>query len=146
MEQEPKILTTDEFRDFIKASLVSDGTENYEAFIGKVGDTTKAVVKEKSGANVDYISTDSSSIVHAYSKPWHNLEADDMLLAVNVINTSNNINLSPRGHQNNKVLEFKKDIDGGITFMAEVRVKKGKLMIFDCWRKKKVRQRPDAAP
>jgi hypothetical protein len=139
------IYTHDEFQTFIKISLASDGKENHEAFIGKVGDDTKAAVKEKVGIDVDYITTDSSSIVHAYSKPWHNLEPDDMLLAVEAINTSNSITLSPRGHQNNKVLEFKKDINGEITFMTEVRVKKGKLMIFDCWRQKKIRQRPDAA-
>jgi hypothetical protein len=90
-----------------------------------------------------YVSKDG--IRHAYQEK-HNLEPDDLLLAMDVINTSADITLTNRQHLSNDVLVFKKDIDGDITFLTEVHVKKGYLMVFDAWRQKKARNRksPDA--
>ena len=48
----------------------------------------------------------------------HNLEPDDLLRAVDVINT---------------------------IFLTEVHVKNGYLLVFDAWRQKKARRDPDAA-
>ena len=77
-------------------------------------------------------------------KRARNLEPYDLLNAVDVINTSKDITLSSGKHQNNKVLIFKKDIDGELTVLAEVRKKHGYLLVFDAWRKQKVRRRSDA--
>jgi hypothetical protein len=101
---------------------------------------------------IDYIMANRSapykriknSIIHAVDKKSHNLEPDDLLYAVDVINTGQDITLSREQHQNNDVLVFKKDIDGEITFLAEARKKHDYLLVFDVWRKKKARRRSNA--
>jgi len=80
-------------------------------------------------------------VIHALKKTNHNLEVEDLLLAVDVINTSTDIALSPEKNQNNDVLVFKKDIDGDITFLTEVRAGNGYLLVFNAWRQKKARSR-----
>ncbi|MDR1231087.1 MAG: hypothetical protein LBK61_06780 [Spirochaetaceae bacterium] len=77
-------------------------------------------------------------------KAAHNLEADDLLHAVDVINNSQDIELSPLKHQKNPVLIFRKDINGELTVLTEVRNKNGYLLVFDAWRKKRRRRRSDA--
>ena len=72
-----------------------------------------------------------------------------MLHVVEVINTAADISVSPKNHKSNDVLIFKKDIDGEITFLAEVHRKNGYLLVFNAWRRQKARrdataQRPSA--
>jgi hypothetical protein len=79
----------------------------------------------------------------------HNLEPDDLLYAVDVINTSNDISLSDKKHKFNSVVVFKKDRGGEITVLTEVHVKNNYLLVFDAWRQQKARryataQRPSA--
>jgi hypothetical protein len=75
------------------------------------------------------------------SKPAHNLEPDDLLYAVEVINTSTDIALSDEKHKCNDVLVFKQDIGGGeLTILTEVHAKAGYLLVFDAWRQKKARK------
>jgi hypothetical protein len=49
--------------------------------------------------NVNDIDIDKNSIIHVIDKKAHNLEPDDLLHAVEVINTSQDITLSPEMHQ-----------------------------------------------
>ena len=79
------------------------------------------------------------------SKLHHNLELDDLLHAVEVINTTNDISLSEEKHKSNDVLIFKKNIGGDITFLTEVHVKNNYLLVFNAWRQKKARRDLDAA-
>jgi hypothetical protein len=72
-----------------------------------------------------------------------------LLNVVEVINTATDISISNKKHKSNDVLVFKKDIDGEITFLAEVHEKNGYLLVFNAWRQKKARrdataQRPSA--
>jgi hypothetical protein len=57
-------------------------------------------------------------------KLQHNLNSDDLLHAVDVINTTNDISLSEEKHKSNDVLMFKKNIGGDLTFLTEVHVKR----------------------
>jgi hypothetical protein len=52
------------------------------------------------------IHIDNSGIIHAMGKPQHNLEPDDLLYAVDVINSTNDISLSEKKHKSNDVLIF----------------------------------------
>jgi hypothetical protein len=62
-------------------------------------------------------------------------ETNNLLHAVDVINNSQDIELSPLKPQNNPVLVFRKNIDGELTVLTEVRKKNGYLLVFDAWRK-----------
>ncbi|MDR1149232.1 MAG: hypothetical protein LBK66_11440, partial [Spirochaetaceae bacterium] len=86
------------------------------------------------------INIDNSGVIHAKKKAAHNLEPDDLLLAVNVINNSDTIGLSEKQHKRCKVMEFKKDVGSEITFIAEIHEKEGYLLVFDAWRRKKARR------
>ncbi|MDR2534983.1 MAG: hypothetical protein LBD29_03005, partial [Treponema sp.] len=144
-----KPLTKGELKTFIDESLADRNGKNKNALIGKIEKEAKKRIEDAYGKTLDIenISTDSSSIVHAATKSAHNLKPEDLLLAVDVINTTTDIERSDKQHQNNDVLIFKKDIDGEITFLTEVHVKDGYLQVFDAWRQKKSRsrRRPDAA-
>ena len=74
----------------------------------------------------------------------HNLNSDDLQHLADIINTSAEITLSGKKHQNAAVLEFIKDIKGEIKVLTEVHAKKGYLLVFNAWRKNKARERPDA--
>ena len=94
-----------------------------------------------SGVKVEDIEIDRNSIVHALKKSEHNLALDDLLLTVEVINTSTDIEMSGKRHLANAVLTFRKDIDGDITFLTEVRAKNGYFLVFNAYRQKKARSR-----
>ena len=81
-----------------------------------------------------------TGIIHALKKVNHNLQPDDLLYAIDVINTSTDISLNSKKHKSNDVLIFKKDINGEITFLAEVHIKNDYLLIFNAWRQKKARR------
>jgi hypothetical protein len=81
---------------------------------------------------------ESEGIRHSLNKASHNLKEGDLPLIIDVVNTASNIRLSDITHQNNKCLEFSKDIDGEITFVAEVRIHYGGwLALVTCYRQKK---------
>ena len=128
---------------FTYDALTGDGKKNEEIFIAGVTETAKSRLYKKFGLDVDDIVTDTYSIRHAYRKPAHNLEGDDIIHAVEVINTSTDI--APSGkHQNHPAYIFKKDIGGEISFLVEARIRKKKLLIFNFYRKAKKRRHPDA--
>jgi hypothetical protein len=89
--------------------------------IGIVSKNTKKLLDNKFGFGVQDI--DKDGVIHALDKPAHNLDPDDLLRMVDIINTSQDITLSPEKHQNNQVLIFKKDVDGELTVLAEFRKK-----------------------
>jgi hypothetical protein len=145
----PRILTTDELKQFIEDSIAKKPIQNERATIGKVNDTAQQRISDAYGKSVkiEDIDIDNHSIVHAMTQLHHNLEPDDLLLAVEVMNTATDIELSEPPHQNNDVLVFKKDIDGEITFLVEVHIKNGYFLVCDAWRQRKARsrRRSDAA-
>jgi hypothetical protein len=99
-------------------------------------------IKAICGKDIKAIILESSAVRHAYSKQAHNLEKDDLLHVVDVINSATTI--EPAGtHQDNDVLRFKKDIDGDIVFVEEVRAKhNGQLALVTCYRTKKAGRDP----
>ena len=127
--------------DFIKRSLENKKAPYKRVIIGTINNDAQIRIKNVCGVNVKEIDIDNHSIIHTLANRNHNLEPEDILLPVDVINTSVNIELSDKKHQENQVLVFKKDIDGDITFLTEVRVKNGYLFIFNAWRQKKARSR-----
>jgi hypothetical protein len=58
-----------------------------------------------------------------------------------MINTAADISLSPERHQDTDVLIFRKDIDGDMTVLTEVHAGKGYILVSDCWRRNKRRNR-----
>jgi len=139
----PILSTKKELQDFIKETLEN---RNNEYKIIKIGETTedaKQRIEKICGKKISSIDIDNSGVIHAVSKVNHNIESDDLLLAVDVINTTTDISLSDKKHQDCDVLIFKKDIDGEITFLTETHIKKDYLLIFNAWRQNKARRNPN---
>jgi hypothetical protein len=130
--------------DFINESMKNRQAPHKWLQIGIISNDAQKRIAQKYGAKVTEIHIDNYSIVHAMDKPGHNLEPDDLLYAVNVINSSKDISLSDKKHLSNDVLIFKKDMNGEITFLTEVHVKNNYLLVFDAWRQKKARRCPNA--
>jgi hypothetical protein len=141
------ILSTDkEFMKFINQSLETNDGINRKVKIGEITKKTKQRMGKIYGRSVSNIGIDNNGVIHAVTKKHHNIEPDDLLYAVDVINTTENINLSDKKHQDCDVLEFKKNINGDIVFLTEIHPSKNYLMIFDVMRRKKARRRPDVIP
>jgi hypothetical protein len=84
------------------------------------------------------IMLESGTVRHAINKPSHNLRENDLLFVSEIINTATDIRLSEETNQNNECLEFRKDIDGEITLVVEVRVNfSGWICPVTIYRKKK---------
>jgi len=126
--------------NFIEETLKKRKNPYKRIKIGNISDETQKRIKDICGSEVSEIDIDNSGIIHALKKVEYNLQPDDLLNAVEVINTATNICISKRKHKTNNVLEFKKDIDGEIIILAEVHEKNGYLMIFNAWRLKKARR------
>jgi hypothetical protein len=121
------------------------GAPHKRAIIGETSKETRTYIENSTGRVVRNINIDNSGIIHAMGKAAHNLEADDLLYAVEVINTSSDITVSPKKHLSNTVLIFKKDIGGGeLTILTEVHEKGDYLVVFDAWRQKKALRYPTA--
>jgi hypothetical protein len=131
-------------QDFIGYTMADRNAPYKRLVIGTVSNATQKKLNTDFGFIVKNINIDNSVIIHAMGKPANNLEPDDLLHAVDVINTAEDIALSPEKNQNNRVLVFKKDINGELTILAEVRKKNEYLSVFDAWRKIKARRHPDA--
>jgi hypothetical protein len=144
-----KPLTAGELKTFIDESLADKKAPYKRAVIGKINEDAQKRIETAYGEKVSLknINIDNYSIHHAVTNLNHNLEPEDLLLAADVINSATDITKSDVKHQDSDVLVFKKDIDGEITFLTEVRVKNGYLLVFDAWRQKKARsrKRSDAA-
>ena len=133
-----------ELLNFIFETLKNRKAPHKWVSMGAIGDKAQERIKQKCGAIVSEIHIDNSGIIHAVSQTHHNLSPEDLLLAVDVINTASDISLSDKKHLSNEVLIFKHDIDGEITFLTEVHSKNRYLLVFNAWRKKKARRYPDA--
>jgi hypothetical protein len=129
-----------ELSAFIENSMSNRKTPYKRIKIGDISEAAQSRIKNKFGFNIPGIGIENYSIIHTMKKAAHNLESDDLLHAVDVINTSQNIELSPKQHKDCKVLEFTKDINGELTILTEVHTKDGYLLVFDAWRKKKARR------
>ena len=140
-----KKMDNTELYKFIMESLKNRKAPHKWIQIGTIVEDAQKRIKQKCGAIITEIHTDNSGIIHAVAPAHHNLEPEDLLYAVDVINTTNDIDLSEKKHKCNDVLIFKQDIDGSIIFLAEIHVKNKYLLVFDAWREKKARRDPDAA-
>jgi hypothetical protein len=131
-----RMLSPDEFRQFAAAALA--GERHQKAWIGVVSPVAADRIRTVSGKAVSKIMIESDSIWHSCKKSVHNLQPDDIFHIVDVINTAGHIQRSGKQHQNNEVLEFHKDVNGIITFVAEVRAHfDGWLALITCYRQKK---------
>ncbi|WP_461255234.1 hypothetical protein [Treponema sp. R80B11-R83G3] len=139
----PSIQTREEFQNFINQSLENREGINRKVKIGEITEDAKLRIDKIYGKSMSSIGIDNNGIIHAHQRK-HNLEHDDLLYAVDIINTTSDISLSNSKHQDCDVLVFKKDIDGNIKILTEVHKSKDYLMIFDAMRKNKAQRRPDA--
>lgn len=133
------IQSQEEYQIFINQSLINKDGINKKINIGETTEDTRT----RLGKNVRNIGIDNDAVIHAYNEK-HNLEPDDLLHAAEIINEADNLILSKKQHNQCNVISFVKDLNGEIELLAEIHEQKYFLMIFNAWRKKKVRRRPDA--
>jgi hypothetical protein len=132
------MITAQALKAFIDTAMGNRSAPYKRVVVGETSTGTRAYIENITGSIVKNINIDNSGIIHAMGKPAHNLESDDLLYAVEVINTSTDITISPEKHLSNTVLVFKKDIGGGeLTVLTEVHKKGDYLVVFDAWRQKK---------
>ena len=114
------VLTKDELRQFIfdvRSGKISN------ALIGIVSNSTKKIIREKTGVDVSKIILEGSSVIHI-NDPKHKLETDDLEKCVEVINNPVSVTLSTeKSKQGLDVLFFEGDINGKIFFVEVVHKK-----------------------
>ncbi|GMO40483.1 MAG: hypothetical protein Ta2F_16630 [Termitinemataceae bacterium] len=135
------ILDKKDLQKFIDTALKQRDNANKRVKIGSVSADAQIRIEKVCGTKPRWINIDNNGIVHAIKQKHHNLQKDDIQLVAEAINTSSDITQSQKKHLNNDVLVFKTDIDGEITFLAELHAKNGYLMIFNAWRKENARSR-----
>ena len=140
----PILSTKEELKTFIIQSLSDREKINKRVIIGKISEEAQLRIEKLCGKKISNIDIDKSGIIHAITKENHNLKPDDLLYAVDVINTTKDIALSDKKHQDCDVLLFRKNINGEITFLTEAHIAKNYLLVFNAWRQKKARRSPSA--
>lgn len=133
-----KVLTKSELHNFIKTH--KNSKENIRVSLGDVKEEAKQRIKAKTGIEVNRVILESDSIRHAFKKPNHNLEEDDLDDMFDVINTTTDISLSEEKSNNNQVIIFKKQEPNGVYLLEEFRSGKGDLELVTAYRLKKNRQ------
>ncbi|MDR1218361.1 MAG: hypothetical protein LBK73_01995 [Treponema sp.] len=129
-----RLLSTDELKAFIDNAKI--GNKNEKAFIGLVMPDAAERIQAVCGQGVQKIMLESEAVRHSYRVAYHNLQDDDLLLFTDVLNTATDIKLSDTKHQNNTVIQMRKNIGGKIIFTVEVRIKHGGwLALVTCARK-----------
>jgi hypothetical protein len=136
-----KIMDKRELQIFIDVTMNNRTAPYKRVIIGDIFKDAQARIEQKCHIIVEKINIDNQNIIHAMGKAAHNLESDDLLYAVDVINTSSDITVSPYKHLSNTILAFKKTIGGGeITVLGEIHTKGKYILVFDAWRQKKARR------
>jgi hypothetical protein len=135
-------LTQSEFEEFVnEAKNSQNNTAIKRVYIGNVTPDAARRIETISGKKMAKIMVDNGQIRHSYKKSSHYLEPDDIFHIKDVINTATDISMSDKEFLHNPVLIFKKEINGEITFLVQVRAQYGGWLAFaDCWRQKKVKK------
>ncbi|MDR1215191.1 MAG: hypothetical protein LBK25_00755 [Treponema sp.] len=129
-----RLLSTNELKAFIDNAKI--GNKNEKAFIGLVMPDAAERIQAVYGQGVKKIMLESEAVRHSYRVAYHNLQDDDLLLFADVVNTATDIKLSDTKHQNNTVIQMRKNIGEKIIFTVEVRIKHGGwLALVTCARK-----------
>jgi len=141
-EKVPILSTKEELKNFIKQTLENREKTNKRVIIGKINEEAQQRIEKLCGKKISDIDIDSSGIFHSITKVNHNIEPDDLLYAIDVINTTKDITLTNKKHQDCDVLIFRKNIDGEITFLTEAHIANNYLLVFNAWRQKKGSEEP----
>ena len=134
----PKKLTTatkEEVKQFLSDTI--DTTKDRRISLGEVSESAKKRIKDKTGKDVNRIILDSGEIRHAMKKTAHNIELSDLERIGEIVNSTNDITLEDKKHQNNDVIRFVEEVDNGINLIMEFRAKKGDLSLVTAYREKR---------
>ena len=134
----PKKLTTatkEEVKQFLSDTI--DTTKDRRISLGEVSESAKKRIKDKTGKDVNRIILDSGEIRHAMKKTAHNIELSDLERIGEIVNSTNDITLEDKKHQNNDVIRFVEEVDNGINLIMEFRAKKGDLSLVTAYRERR---------
>ena len=82
---------------------------------------------------------DKGSVTHSLEKEEHHLSKDDFRKIGKIVNTTTDISIQPRRHQNNQVLLFREQRTNGLEILMEVRAGKHNLALVTMYRPKKAK-------
>lgn len=123
-----------ELHDFIKNHKTSKDNERIS--LGKISQSAKERISRITGLEIERVILDSDSVRHAYGKPEHNLLPNDLDDMKEVIETTTDIELSPkRNATGNPVIIFKKQESNGVILCEEYRAGKKELELQTAYRK-----------
>lgn len=129
-----KEVSKTELHDFIQRHKTSKDNERIS--LGRISQSAKERILRMTGLEIERVILDSDSIRHAYSKSEHNLLPDDLDDMKEVIETTTDIELSPkRNATGNPVIIFKKQESNGIILCEEYRAGKKELELQTAYRK-----------
>jgi hypothetical protein len=111
-------LSPEEHKQFIQNVLL--GNEQGQAYIGDVGDAIGQQIENLTGTRVSKMRQDSGSIRHAYKKPAHHLNSDDLEFMEEVTNNPVKITKSPQQHEQKDVVVVEGDKNGPISYVQSV--------------------------
>ena len=138
-----QVLNKKELHDFIEKHKTSK--ENVRVSLGEISDEARNRIKEKTGLLVNRVILDSDSVRHAYSKPQHNLNPNDLDDMKNIIETTTDIEMGGINPQGNPIIIFKKQEVNGIILCEEYRAKNKELELQTAYRIKKEKRQPHGA-
>ena len=127
---------------FVEAAL-QEGGKTHTLVVGKITDAAKARIKAKTGIEgVEQLVIDTSSVRHSLGKTRDNLTKEDFLKIADVVNTSDDIELSDKKNRNNITavfLEKTNDKTTALQLVMEFRKNNENLALVTFYRQRKKR-------
>ena len=99
----------------------------------------KIRIKQITGKEINRVIIDNASVVHSLEKEEHHISKDDFKKIGRIVNTTSDITLQTRKHQNNQVLVFKEQRNNGLELVMEVRAGRHNLALVTMYRPKKAK-------
>ena len=132
-----RVSTPKEIKDFVNNSFTSK--KNEKATVSKIYDDSKIRIKQITGKEINRVIIDNASVIHSLEKEEHHISKRDFNKIGKIINSTTDITLQQRKHQNNQVLLFKEQKNNGLELVMEVRAGKHNLALVTMYRPKKAK-------
>ena len=132
-----RVSTDKEINNFVNNSFSSKTNE--KATVSKVKEDAKIRIKQITGKEINRVIIDNASVVHSLEKEEHHISKDDFKKIGRIVNTTSDITLQTRKHQNNQVLVFKEQRNNGLELVMEVRAGRHNLALVTMYRPKKAK-------
>lgn len=132
-----KIASSKEVENFV--SNAKSLSSNDKITVSKIKDDTKERIRNLANCDLNRVLIDKGSVIHTLEKEIHHVSEADFKKIGRIVNSTSDITIQPKNHQNNKVLLFKEQKDNGLNIVMEVRAGKHNLALITMYRVKKAK-------